>query len=261
MAPIKFEEKIKDKLEKRTLSPSSEGWSKLVDRLDEDEKKSKKPMYWWLSIAAGLLIMVAVSFQFFNTDESENVLPQMVEESVIEGQLNNKKIENEKSINLVIQEDRVEDQLEDKKETLPTINKSEIINYKKNTERKTKKLIRLAEQNDLKDVENLINNKEINNQATIIEDALINETLAVAIQESKNEQSGVSDKEIDSLLKVASKELFKERINIETTKTVNAKMLLETVEDEMGQSYRGKVFEALKESYKTVKTAVVNRNN
>ena len=38
-------------------------------------------------------------------------------------------------------------------------------------------------------------------------------------------------------------------------------MLLETVEDEMGQSYRGKVFEALKESYKTVKTAVVNRNN
>jgi len=154
MAPIKFEENIKDKLEKRILSPSSEGWSKLVDRLDEDEKKSKKPMYWWLSIAAGLLIMVAVSFQFFNTDESENVLPQMVEENVIEGQLNNKKIENEKSINLVIQEDRVEDQLEDKKETLPIINKSETINYKKITERKTKKLIRLAEQNDLKDVEN-----------------------------------------------------------------------------------------------------------
>ena len=261
MAPIKFEEKIKDKLEKRSLSPSSDSWSKLSDRLDEDEKKSKKPMYWWLSIAAGLLIMVAVSFQFFNTDESENVLPQIVEEPVIEEPFNNKKNEDVNSIDLVIQENRVEDQLEDKNETLPVINKSEIINYKKSTERKTKKHIRLAEQNNLKDVENLINNKRVNNQATIIEEALINETLTIAIQESKNEQSSVSDREIDSLLKVASKELFKEKLNIETTKTVDAGKLLESVEDEMGQSYRGKVFEALKESYKTVKTAVVNRNN
>ena len=29
MAPIKFEEQIKDKLEKRSLSPSSDSWSKL----------------------------------------------------------------------------------------------------------------------------------------------------------------------------------------------------------------------------------------
>jgi len=34
MAPIKFEENIKDKLEKRTLSPASDSWSKLAERLD-----------------------------------------------------------------------------------------------------------------------------------------------------------------------------------------------------------------------------------
>ena len=34
-----------------------------------------------------------------------------------------------------------------------------------------------------------------------------------------------------------------------------------SVEDDMGQSFRSKVFEALTESYKTVKTAVAERNN
>jgi len=35
MAPIKFEEDIRDKLEKRQLKPSSNAWKKLSDRLDE----------------------------------------------------------------------------------------------------------------------------------------------------------------------------------------------------------------------------------
>ena len=41
MAPIKFEENIKDKLEKRTLTPSSESWSKLSERLDAEDNSSK----------------------------------------------------------------------------------------------------------------------------------------------------------------------------------------------------------------------------
>ena len=70
MAPIKFEEKLKEKLDKRTLSPSVNSWSKLAQRLDEEENKSKNSMYLWLSIAAGLLIMLAVSVQFFNKNET-----------------------------------------------------------------------------------------------------------------------------------------------------------------------------------------------
>ena len=89
MAPIKFEENIKDKLEKRTLSPSSEGWSKLSERLDAEDNKSKKPLFWWISIAAGILIMIAVSIPFFSTPDSEIVLPQIVDEELIEQQLIN----------------------------------------------------------------------------------------------------------------------------------------------------------------------------
>ena len=35
MAPIKFEENLRDKLEERSLQPSANSWSKLSDRLDK----------------------------------------------------------------------------------------------------------------------------------------------------------------------------------------------------------------------------------
>lgn len=269
MAPIKFEENIKDKLEKRTLSPSSQGWSKLNDRLDADEKNSKNPIFWWLSIAAGLLIMIAVSVQFFNSDESDQFMPEVVEENIesdtnrslrLEEKLekNELKPKENKSIELVNQDDRVEEEVK----ALPTTNELKIIDYKKVTNSKANKTIKLAEKKDLKEAENLLTNIEkINTKQVLIDEELLNKALSTAMQDLKSEHSGVSDVEIDSLLKLASKALIKEKLNIETTKTVNAILLLESVEDEMGQSYRGKVFEALKESYKTVKTAVANRNN
>ena len=85
--------------------------------------------------------------------------------------------------------------------------------------------------------------------------------VANALINLKSENNSVTEREIDSLLKIASKELFKERLQKETSKIVDANALLMSVEDEMGQSFRSKVFEALKESYETVKTAVADRNN
>ena len=46
MAPIKFEENIKDKLEKRTVMPSEASWSKLSQRLDGEEKRNKRSSFW-----------------------------------------------------------------------------------------------------------------------------------------------------------------------------------------------------------------------
>lgn len=263
MAPIKFEENIKDKLEKRTLSPSSDGWSKLADRLDEDEKESKKPMYWWLSIAAGLLVMMAVSIQFFNNSDSENILPQVVEDSKVEEVL---EIKTQEKINNTEIELANETQLEDRKTETPMVKTPQIIDYKKTVKSQTKKQTKLAEQNDLKESKNLSNNNNDNKlinkeQQNIIDNAQMREALAMAMQDLKTEKTGVTDREIDSLLKIASKEIFRENLNKETIKITDSEALLMSVEEEMGQSFRTKVFEALKESYKTVRTAVADRNN
>ena len=261
MAPIKFEENIKDKLEKRTLSPSSEGWSKLSERLDADEKKSKKPIYWWLSIAAGLIIMIAVSVQFFNSKDTKEVMPQVVEDKVKMEQIERGKPEqnNTKSIDLVNEDNRVEEN----EENAPTLKESKNVIYKKETIKKPEPKTQLAELNksSKNDTSNAIY-KTVNDELQKeIDDETIKNAVVEAMKTLKSENTAVTDREIDSLLKIASKELFKDESQKESSTMVDATQLLESVEDEMGQSYRGRVYEALKDSYKTIKTAVVNRNN
>jgi hypothetical protein len=261
MAPIKFEEQLKDKLEKRSLSPSADGWSKLSERLDADEKNFKNPIFWWLSIAAGILIMVAIAAQFFGTDESQKVMPQVVEEKVIEEQLEDKQpILNDTKSNELVHEDS----LGEKKENSASIKKAQIIDYKKATQKESKAEIQLAERSD-SNTENSstqqegdILNKEVQD---LLNEATLKNAVTDALKEIKSETASVTDRETDSLLKIASKELFKDKLQKETSKTVDANALLMSVEDDMGQSFRSKVFEALTESYKTVKTAVAERNN
>ena len=67
MAPIKFEENLRDKLEARSLQPSVDSWSKLSKRLDKEEKSVRKPWFGWLSIAAGLIIFLAIAIQVFGS--------------------------------------------------------------------------------------------------------------------------------------------------------------------------------------------------
>ncbi|WP_340155378.1 hypothetical protein [uncultured Winogradskyella sp.] len=261
MAPIKFEEKIKDKLEKRTLSPSSEAWSKLSDRLDENEKKSKKPIFWYLSIAAGLLVMMAVSIQFFNNNDSEEILPQIVKEDVIKEELNKGKIQpkNNETIKLVNEEVEAEE----KEEMLPTVEDSKRINRKKEVTNSSEPKTQFAEVNSTAKKINVNTlNEGVNNKLQPeIDEEIIKNAVAKAMNSLKSENASVTDREIDSLLKLASKELFKEDLKQESSSMADATQLLESVENEMGQSFRTKVFEALKDSYETVKTAVVQRNN
>ena len=65
MAPIKFEENIKNKLEKRTINPSEDSWAKLSNKLDEQEGKSNKKIVWWIGIAASLVGVFLVTTLYF----------------------------------------------------------------------------------------------------------------------------------------------------------------------------------------------------
>ena len=92
------------------------------------------------------------------------------------------------------------------------------------------------------------------------EQAKLNDVVA-EINRLNAENHGVSETEIDSLLKQAEREIFTNRIYNENTKTVDASALLQDVEADLEQSFRSRVFEALKSGYVTVKTAVAERNN
>lgn len=258
MAPIKFEEQLKDKLEKRSLQPSAESWAKLSERLDADEKKSRTPWFWWMGIAAAVIITLTVVVQTLGTNDTEEILPQIVEQDTKE---DTNKVEQ--SITTDITEVKLaseSNEPETSSEQESNKNQTEIINYKSVAKSQTKTQLAIDEKVDESYTGNIINSK--NEQKAIIEEAVIDKAVvAQAIKDLNTEKTTVTDREVDSLLKVASKELFKDKLQKETSRTVDAKSLLEDVEEDMGQSFRSKVFEALKDSYETVKTAVAQRNN
>jgi len=263
MAPIKFEENIKDKLEHRTLSPSTDSWSKLSKRLDDaDDNRSKKTIFWWLGIAAGLLIMIALTAQFHGTSPSETVLPEIVEDDKIIEPLKNIQIEpfQKESIELANEDHREQED----NEVGSTHKTSKNVETQKSIYKKTEPDNQLAlqstpvEENRMNTSQEAILNNEVQD---LLEEARLKIAVAEAVQKIKLESTTVSDKEIDSLLKIASKELFKDNLKNELIQTVDANALLMSVEDEMGQSFRSRVFEALKDSYETVKTAVADRNH
>ncbi|WP_299519616.1 hypothetical protein [Winogradskyella sp.] len=262
MAPIKFEEQLKDKLEKRSLQPSTDSWAKLSERLDAEEKNSRRPWLGWLSIAAGIIILLAIVVRTFGPNNAQETTPKMVEQEAIDKSIENQlPISNEKeSIELVVEDETLDSETDNSKtEEVP-----EIINYKTVVTKRTETQLvdnTITDESKSQESEKVIKNtNEL--PKTVIDETIINKEAVVdVLKELRTEKTKVTDREVDSLLKLASKELVRDKLLKNTSTTVDAQSLLEDVEDEMGQSFRSKVYEALKDGYKTVKTAVAQRNN
>jgi hypothetical protein len=75
MASVKFEESLKDKLEKRTLQPSSDAWDKLSTDLDASNKNSKRGFLFYIGIAASIIGIIFVTNIMFNASENQLVEP------------------------------------------------------------------------------------------------------------------------------------------------------------------------------------------
>jgi hypothetical protein len=238
MAPSNWDNHIKESLEKRQLQPSQDAWSKLQSRLESEEKRKSNKTFWWLGLAASIVGIVFISTLFFNKNEQPTNNIVVTPKTVIEAENNTKQpdIINEQPIEIVEQikeqpkqnQPIPSDKIQDKQQLVETTN------------------IELE-----KPKEDIINT---------FEDEKLKEVVA-KIQDLKNANDVVTEDEIDALLKDAEKAIFKEKIKNTNTQTFDADALLQDVEADLQQSFRAKVFEALKSSYETVKTAVAERNN
>ena len=254
MAPIKFEENIKDKLEKRTIEPSENGWDKLSERLDAQEESSKNPVAWWLGLAASLVGVFLVSTLFFETGEDKTVLPTLVDSPIKDNMILQEEVPE---INVIVEN-------ETSKENFKLSSNSNNVLAKQKSIKKTiikeslKTKSEVVVYNDIK--QETIENKEVVNSNSIIKNANDQEIVA-QIPELEKEKDLVSDSEIESLLEKAQKDITLNRVKKENTKVVNANLLLQDVETDLEQSFRDKMFNTIISSYNTVKTAVVERNN
>ena len=81
------------------------------------------------------------------------------------------------------------------------------------------------------------------------------------IKNLKENNTAVTDEAIDALLTEAQKEIALDKLYNESTGIVDANLLLQDVEADLEESFRAKVFKALKENFISVKTAVAQRND
>ena len=259
MAPIKFEENIKNKLENRVLQPSSQSWDELSNRLDKQEKNKSNKLFWWLGIAASIVGVVFVTSQFFNTNTN------ITNDSIIVD--NEIKLQDKSQGDNVIVDNKLEDKTlvveefqENKTPNLTQVSLSKIEKEVSKVAKDVPENKKMIAQANFKN--KVISEKHIENKLPNLSQEDIKVLTVVAeIKNMETQGNLVSDEDIEDLLKQAQKEILLQNIYNDSTKTVDANALLQDVEDDLDESFRTKVFEALKSSYKSVKTAVAQRNN
>lgn len=256
MEPDKFEKYIKNKMGEREIPPSNEAWDKISSQLNSP-KKASNPNYFWVGIAASLLILVSLSLFYFNSSNE------------IEGVENNKVVntEDSDSNNKINEEDKTIDLYKNVPDAIVMEEETEKNNINPTSENEGVKPKSDLVQEDLSDTNSLaanIDSVELPEKTLelIMPKDILNAKIAEVIaQVDAIEANGkVSDGEVDSLLLNAQKDILREKL-FDQDRTVNAMALLTEVEDELDQSFRDQIFESLKAGFLKVRTAVADRNN
>ena len=270
MAPLKFEENIKENLDKREINPSPDTWHKIAAQLDEAEENSHKenPRFWYL-IAASIIGLVIITSVIFN-----NVgFQEKPDQNLVEVNDNRSPKENKvESINT--NETRwVENSEVDKIEAADNSNAFESkspeavasINPVDNKKiKEDKRFSQKVEDNTILKETSAIaqQNDDINKVNALEETNLIEAKVADIVNqvnELKRKNTTVTDEEIEQLIRKAQREITTDKIL--ENKKVDAMALLNEVESELDETFKERVFEALKTGFQKVKTAVAERNN
>lgn len=273
MAPIKFEEHIKEQLEERRISASAASWEKLSARLDENENRQKSNKKWWLGIAALLVVAIAVGGfmlksengtieeQIVNTPNektSEEILKPLENSGIPSEEKENSsaiaaeeiKRETEKNKPEIIQ-----DQLKtDSEKIIPIHNEigvASIDMQEVKTETSEKVVPKIDKINP-----NFVNPTETEKDYIAQNESLIQHKIEEVLRSLEtNAEDSITDAEVNALLLAAASDL-QENYQKEYSNQYSAEALLAEAEKEIEKSFRDKIFQLLKEGYSKAKNAV-----
>lgn len=275
MAPIKFEENIREKLQERELQPNKDSWNELSKKLGH-APAPKNNRRVWMAVAAGFMgLLLVVSYVL--TTSVENKSTQLVDETII----------TPSEVDDIIETPRLEDNTLN---TAPVVALEKVENDldepKMDAENKMipKKVIAVVERNEgqsqgnsttkesitlikkeaiakvIKEPKELPKEKLEPNKEDLFVDNKV-EAVVTAVRQIEESKNTVTAEEIEALLVKAQRDISTNRILASSNKKIDPSALLQDVETEMERSFRDKVFEALGEGYNKVRTAVVERNN
>ena len=258
MEPYKFEQDIKNKLEKRTINPTEKSWDKLADSLESKSEKNGTKVWYLLGIAASVVGVLFMASIFIKKDK-EKTTPIIVDSPIPEKEDGTKAVvvetnstetdilksikTNDNAPNLIVESPK-------KSISKSIIHSDKILETTKISEINTLDKVAVINYENLKK----------DSAKTTSEDQKI-EALITKIEALKSEHLTVTDTDIDALLLNAQKELALQKIYDESVKTVDAYKLLQDVEADVDKSIRVKFLETLKMNFENMKTVIVQRND
>ena len=246
MAPIKFEENMRERLEQREIKPSASAWERIEQGLDTSAKRKNKINYGWLLLAASFIGIVILSGKLFFSKDQEHT-PQVVESPIeeIKTQIETTTPAEQKQI-IIVEEKATSEKL--------------VLSQEKPVEEGRKEAVEILKKEGIATAETLKNKPSL--EAPVqqkIDDEV--DALLAKVHEQQNTGLAYSDAEIDQLLREAQRDIISEKIFDNERNTVSAEALLYEVEEELDPSFRDRIFEALKEGFLKAREAVASRNN
>ena len=252
-----MEKEIREKLENRSLTPSRDAWNKLEAKLPPvPVRKNSSTRFYW--IAAVIIVVILLGSAFFGLSgrfPGENELP-VVGNDIQNGPVKQPRIKIEQESN-TLPEDQYskntpapttkEEALQETVAEADTPRKIKKAPVEAFEEKKTVVQTNTEEQISQKSVKNTKMQAEVENVLQQIQ----------AIHSRKGE---VTEAEIDTLIMNAQRKLKKNAQLVSGGISKEAIALLDDVEEELDKSFKDRVFEALKNGFIKVRSAVANRD-
>lgn len=253
--------RIKNKMEQRTIQPSSDSWNRLEQMLDNADEPVKQIPYIKYVIAASVILILGVSvlIQLNSNSENNEVIPVLVEED-------NKVLKaNEREIDKVLEKTKPKEQSSVIAQVEPKVA------VKKKREVKIEEIEKPKSSLVLEEKEKEEKIAQIKEELKTILLASIQDSLLKEKQQPKN-----IDDEVDGLLAQAMKDI-EHKEQYAYNRITDAETLLADIEEELDlfsdeeyllaeaqgeidESIKEKVYQILKNNYKRVKASVANRN-
>jgi hypothetical protein len=220
MEPNKMEEEFRKKLNAREIQPSDAAWDRLDAMLSVAENKKPKRNFRWVFIAAGLALFFAEGLFLFQQEKNTPEIKMTNPTVVTSGE--NQQVSGES--NPIVSHEGIS---EIKKEVAVAENQ---------TASKTK-----------------TNKKTAVKTTSDFQQQFVKEEIA---EVSPQKEPEIQKMMVDAEKLLADSDKPKEKPQVK----VSANSLLSSVEGELNQEFRETTLQRLNRNFKTVKTAVVNRN-
>lgn len=273
MAPIKFEEHIKDQLEERRIAPSAAGWERISGQLEMQQGKKKRKRVLWMSIAASFIIGVGITAVFLQNDTTDAgpivIAPENTDtQEVIK--------ENSEKPNVPALKSQVQQEQIVQVETPKNTNTQKIEETKTTQKKKTGTKQLPVMSNDFTEAVVTANGIKKSNtkngqqdgqlginqykESPILKDIKLQKGSETVAQIENQEQ--VTDQEIEALLSNAQRDIISDQLINNGNITIDANALLLDVEAEVDpERFKDKIFRALKQEFGKAVDAVANKDN